>query len=88
MVEPAFRLALPYMCGCRGAVDMTLFHALSELEGARAGRVGLAPGVAWRKAKKALYLQRTQSVSRTSRARGYEPRPQDATPRSAFQDRL
>jgi len=25
-----------------------------------------------------------QSVSRTSRARGYEPRPQDATPRSTF----
>jgi hypothetical protein len=23
-------------------------------------------------------------VSRTSRARGYEPRPQDATPRSAY----
>ena len=29
-----------------------------------------------------------RAVSRTSRARGYEPRPQDATPRSAFQDRL
>ena len=37
----------------------------------------LAPGHhAWR------------AVSRTSRARGYAPRPQDATPRSAFQDRL
>ena len=29
-----------------------------------------------------------RAVSRTSRARGYEPRPQDATPRSVFQDRL
>ena len=33
---------------------------------------------------KLLELQCHKAVSRTSRARGYEPRPQDATPRSAF----
>ena len=53
MVEPAFRPALPYVCGCRGAVDMT-FPLVVRTGGARAGRVGLAPGVAMKKAKKAL----------------------------------
>ena len=33
---------------------------------------------------KLLEFQCNKAVSRTSRVRGYEPRPQDATPRSAF----
>ena len=59
------------------------FRAIELSDGA-----GSASGVASLVGQKVLDLQCNRAVSRTSRARGYEPRPQDATPRSAFQDRL
>ena len=55
------------------------FRAIELSDGA-----GSASGVASLVGQKALDLQCNRAVSRTSRARGYEPRPQDATPRSAL----
>jgi hypothetical protein len=51
--------------------------SLSDSAGSASGVVSLA-------GQKMLDFQCSRAVSRTSRARGYEPRPQDATPRSAF----
>jgi hypothetical protein len=57
------------------------------LAGGRASISGIASGSVQRcSSQPGRHAWR--AVSRTSRARGYEPRPQDATPRSAFQDRL
>ena len=55
--------------------------------GGRASISGIASGSVQRSSSQPGH-HAWRAVSRTSRARGYEPRPQDATPRSAFQDRL
>ena len=55
--------------------------------GGRASISGIASGSVQRSSSQPGH-NAWRAVSRTSRARGYEPRPQDATPRSAFQDRL
>ena len=70
-----------------GAAAVALSARLHQ-DGVLSDGAGPTSGVASLTGRKALDFQSGRAVSRTSRARGYEPRPQDATPRSAFQDRL